>query len=220
VKDLHARLEADAETLGIPLSSAEADHVVAFTALLHRWNGAIRLTGPSDAVTLLREQVIEALLYRPLITRSEAWWDIGSGGGLPALVLAGLEPTITFHLVEPISKKVAFLKQAAITLGLTGRVLVTAGRLADDGAPPADAKHRDGPPRAAMSRATFAPADWFARAAPLVGPDGLVIVTSASPLDAPFASAAEADGRLEARVATLPATGAPRHLALIRVPAA
>ena len=69
-----------------------------------------------------------------------------------------------------------------------------------------------------MSRATFAPTPWFERAAPLVGPGGLVLVASAGPLEEPFARSARAGGRLEERLLRLPSTGAPRHLSLVTVP--
>ncbi len=216
---LHEALEADTATLGLSLTAHEADHLIAFTELLARWNVAIRLAGPSDPRTLLREQVLEALVYRPFIRRSASWWDIGSGGGLPALALAGLEPDVRFHLVEPIGKKVTFLKQAALQLGLGGRVLVSVGRLGDDGGLPPEARRDPAWPRAAMSRATFPPESWYPRAARLVGPGGLVLVASAARLEDAFAREARVDARLAEAALVLPATSAPRHLSLVTVPA-
>jgi 16S rRNA G527 N7-methylase RsmG len=215
---LSAHLHADAAALGVSLNPAEEAHILAFTELLARWNRAVRLAGPSDPLILLREQVVEALAWRALLPLASSWWDVGSGGGLPALVLAGLSPGHRFHLIEPVGKKVAFLKQATVNLGLSARVSVHLGRLDDGATLPPSAAALAAPPRAALSRATFPPERWYALAAPLVGPGGHVLIASATALDQPFAVAARRDGRLAETVAHLPATGAPRWLTHVTVP--
>jgi 16S rRNA (guanine527-N7)-methyltransferase len=216
--DLEALVILDARALGAPLDADQRKRVIAFTHLLEKWNRSIRLTGPSDTATLLREQVLEALAFRPFVAHADAWWDIGSGGGLPALVLALLEPERRFVLVEPIAKKVAFLKHAATAFELNG-VTVLNGRLEDDGRAPPLPPGAPPRPTAAMSRATFAPERWYQHASRLVGPGGLVLVAAAGRPDLGTHGAAGPEVVAE-QAYSLPATGAPRHLMLVRVPTA
>ncbi len=216
---LDALVQRDAEALGVPLEADARARLLEFTGLLEKWNRSIRLVGPSDTTTLLREQVLEALAFQELAAHAEAWWDVGSGGGLPVLVLAMLDPARLFVCIEPIGKKVAFVKHAATQLGLSN-VHVLQGRLEDDGrTPPLSPAVAALPrPRAAMSRATFPPERWIPVASRLVGPAGRVLVAAAERPDAAIAELQAAGGALIAEKAyTLPATGAPRHLALLGV---
>jgi len=94
--------------------------------------------------------------------------DVGSGGGLPAIPLALLRPGLAITLVEPIAKKVAFLRTAIRELGLGDRVSVHVGR--------GEAVARE-TPRAfdvAISRATLAPARWLVLGPKLVRAGGRV----------------------------------------------
>jgi 16S rRNA (guanine527-N7)-methyltransferase len=216
---LDALVQRDAEALGVALDGEARARLLEFTRLLEKWNRNIRLVGPSDTATLLREQVLEALAFRDFAARAEAWWDVGSGGGLPALVLALLDPARRFVCIEPIGKKVAFMKHAATHFGLAN-VHVVQGRLEDDGSPPALGPAASALPRpqAAMSRATFPPDRWVPLASRLVGPGGHVLVASADRPDDAIAACIAAGGELVAEKAyALPATQAPRHLTLLAV---
>lgn len=213
--DLESFVILDALALGATLDADERRRLIAFTHLLEKWNRSIRLTGPSDTVTLLREQVLEALAFRPFVARADAWWDIGSGGGLPALVLALLEPERRFILVEPIAKKVAFLKHAAVQFELPNVIAIN-GRLEDDGGPPRLPSDIGPLPTAAMSRATFAPEKWYQVASRLVGPGGQVLIASAVRPAGLLDKLAPAC--IEETDYQLPATSAPRHLCLVQVP--
>lgn len=211
--DLDAFIILDARALGVTLSEAERARILSFTRLLEKWNRKIRLAGPSDVLVLLREQVLDALAFIPFCREADAWWDIGSGGGLPALVLACLEPERRFALVEPVGKKAAFLVHASQALSLTN-VAIHHGRLEPGGRVP-DLRDGFGPaPRAAMSRATFAPERWYELAAPLAGQGGLVLIAAA---ERPSAFLRSRTIRRE-EAYTLPATGAQRYLGLVEVP--
>lgn len=212
---LGATLEADAAAVGVTLAPAEVDAIVAYGELLARWNRSIRLVGPDDVATILREQIVDALGFVPAVRAlgEASWWDIGAGGGLPGLVLARLVPETRLVMVEPTGKKTAFLSTAAAALGLAN-VVVHQGRVEPRGLirpplPPSVVR-----PRAALSRATFAPKGWLALAAPLVGEGGGVLIATATPDEVPEAVLADpATARWTYRV---PATGAPRALFFTR----
>jgi len=199
-----ARLLDGASRLGVALSDEQAARLARYAELIARWNARIRVVGPSDVATIVDEHVVDALGFARVVARAAApaWYDIGAGAGLPGLVLATLFPETRFVLVEPVSKKSAFMHHAATTLGLDNvEILTTRVEQLPDGGP-----------TAALSRATFAPDEWFLRASALVGQGGLVVVALGQ-LDAPtLRSSAEVVDDY-----TLPFGGAQRTNLLLRV---
>ncbi|MFT7579607.1 MAG: 16S rRNA (guanine527-N7)-methyltransferase [Myxococcota bacterium] len=175
---LSARLTAAAETLAVSVPEGAAEKLLSLVAVLAKWNAKIRLVGPVSAQQILDDHVVDGLGFARIVARTDtaSWWDIGSGAGLPGLVLATLFPRRHFELVEPITKKTAFITTAVRTLGLTNVTVHTTRMelLTPD----------ETSPKGALSRATFAPDAWYARAAELVGPGGQVIVALGS-TDAP-----------------------------------
>lgn len=165
---LAARIADGAAQLGVELPAGAADMLARYAELIARWNARIRVVGPGDVRTIADEHVVDALGFSRIVRRAAApaWYDIGAGAGLPGLVLACLFPETRFVLVEPVGKKSAFMHHAAASLGLTNvEVLTTRIELLPTGGP-----------TAALSRATFAPDEWFERASALVGPGGHVVV--------------------------------------------
>lgn len=96
-----------------------------FSALLKKWNAVQNLVSRETEAALWERHIVDSLQILPLVSRTdERFLDVGSGGGLPALPLAiALKGgPVRFQLVEPISKKVAFLRQAIRELGLAASV--------------------------------------------------------------------------------------------------
>lgn len=106
-----------------------AARLEAYAAELRRWNRAVRLVGPRD-LTGIRLQIADALAPFLLVPPPFPLLDIGSGAGLPALPLALAFPTQDVVCLEPLGKRVSFLRHAVRTLGL-GRVRVVQGRSED-----------------------------------------------------------------------------------------
>jgi 16S rRNA (guanine527-N7)-methyltransferase len=143
------------------------DALLRYGELLLVWNQRINLTAARSVAALIDEQFVDDF---PLARRLEGparVVDIGSGGGLPAIPLALLRPLLRVTLCEPIAKKQAFLRTASRELGLGDRLQVRGDR--------AQALAETRPNfDAAVSRATFPPAEWLTLGPRLVRPGGRV----------------------------------------------
>jgi 16S rRNA (guanine527-N7)-methyltransferase len=116
-------LSERARRIGIALTPEELSQLKSYWDLLIRWNDKINLTAlplrssPEDALDRL---ILEPLAASPLVsTDSIVWFDLGSGGGSPAIPLKILRPAASLTMVESRSRKAAFLIEAARFIGLT-----------------------------------------------------------------------------------------------------
>lgn len=121
---LHGSLAAAAASLRVPISSEQAARLVAFVGLLFHWNGTYNLTAIRDLSGILTHHVIDCLAAVPPLRRqlsqaaSARILDVGSGGGLPGLIFAVMQPEFAVTCIDSVGKKAAFLRQAAATLAL------------------------------------------------------------------------------------------------------
>lgn len=93
---------------------------------LRRWQRAVNLVSPSTLGTAWHRHVQDCLQLRDVVPDAETWLDMGSGGGLPGLVLAA-DDRLSVTLVESDSRKCAFLRHTASRMGI--RVDIREGRL-------------------------------------------------------------------------------------------
>ena len=112
-----AQLLAGAGEMGVPLSEAQAGKLLDYLDLLQKWNKAYNLTAVRDRSAMLTQHLLDSLSIVPHLPPGDLL-DVGSGGGLPGIPLAILQPERSITLIDTVGKKVAFLKQAAMTLGL------------------------------------------------------------------------------------------------------
>jgi 16S rRNA (guanine527-N7)-methyltransferase len=116
-------LRQGAEALGLSLSDAQAQALEAYLALLLKWNQVYNLTAvrkPEDMLThhLLDSLAVLPALKRHLAGRVSRVLDVGSGGGLPGVVLAIMEPAWEVTCVDTVGKKASFVRQVAAELKL------------------------------------------------------------------------------------------------------
>jgi 16S rRNA (guanine527-N7)-methyltransferase len=132
--------------------------------LVVTWNARVDLTAARDERELVDLYLADALVlaarHPPRLEPSEpeTWTDVGSGAGAPGLVLALLRPDLQLTLVEPRAKRIAFLRTAVGSLGLRHPPKLVDRRSSAVLAASSDV---------AVSRATFAPAEWLGEGARL-----------------------------------------------------
>ena len=125
-QDFHARLERAASELGLPLFDGQNSALLDLVTQLVKWNHTYNLTALRSAGQALVNHVFDSLAAVPPLQR---WWerqgrpglrilDVGSGGGLPGIVLAIALPQAQVTCVDAVEKKVAFIRQMAGVLGL------------------------------------------------------------------------------------------------------
>ncbi|MCW6008903.1 16S rRNA (guanine(527)-N(7))-methyltransferase RsmG [Micromonospora sp. CPCC 205371] len=103
-------------------------------------DGVVRgLIGPREAPRLWDRHLLNCAAVVELIPHGAAVVDVGSGAGLPGIVLAIARPDLTVTLVEPLARRVSFLTEAVTALGLDGSVTVVRARAEEcQERPPAD----------------------------------------------------------------------------------
>jgi 16S rRNA (guanine527-N7)-methyltransferase len=193
-------LERDAAALGLSLDEDARNRLRELEGLLAERATEIGLISSSDADRVYERHLLDCLRAAPLLVDADrALIDIGSGAGLPGLVLACARPDLGVTLVDSRRRAGAFLELAVDTLGLP-RVDVRVQRVQEVVAR-ADA---------ATARA-FGPLERsWAAAYPVLRPGGRLIYFAGQSLSDPGRAAAEANP-LPARVETssLIATTAP-----------
>lgn len=110
---------------------------VAYARLLVT-DGVVRgLIGPREAPRIWERHLINCAVIAPLVPNGASVVDVGSGAGLPGIVLAVARPDLSITLVEPLARRTAFLNEAVTALGLESTVTVVRGRAEDvvDGPP-------------------------------------------------------------------------------------
>lgn len=118
------RLQEGISALGLALPPGAEDRLTAYLALLGKWNKTYNLTAirqPAEMVThhLLDSLAVVTVLQKSTPAgRSFRLADVGSGAGLPGVVLAIALPEWSVTLVDAVEKKAAFQRQVKIELGL------------------------------------------------------------------------------------------------------
>ncbi len=116
-------LQAGAAELGLPLAPAQFEQLLAYLALIQKWNQVYNLTAVRDPQEMLTHHLLDSLtavapLLRHTQGRPAKVLDVGSGGGLPGAVLAICRPELDVSCVDTVGKKAAFIQQVAATLKL------------------------------------------------------------------------------------------------------
>ena len=119
-----ATLKAAAHPLELPYLPGQIDSLLRYLSLLQRWNATYNLTAVRDPAQMLVQHLVDCLavvspLRRELGGHAGArLLDVGSGAGLPGLVVAVTCPALQVVCVDTVGKKAAFVRQAALELGL------------------------------------------------------------------------------------------------------
>jgi 16S rRNA (guanine527-N7)-methyltransferase len=112
------------------LQAGEFERLEQYYQLLSRWNGRINLT--SLSLPDFPASTLDRLMVEPLVAASlledlpVAWFDLGSGGGSPAIPLKIVRPAGRLTMVESSSRKTAFLREAVRVVGLSDTLVLDA----------------------------------------------------------------------------------------------
>ncbi len=115
------RIAAACATLGLAPTPTQGEQLLAFLDLLQRWNATYNLTAVREPEAMLTQHLADCLaIVGPLRARCSRGrvLDVGSGGGLPGVVLAVMAPELDVTCVDAVGKKAAFVRQAAGALKL------------------------------------------------------------------------------------------------------
>lgn len=121
-----ARLEDASDQLGLALTAPQMQGLMDYLALLQRWNKIYNLTALRKPDEMLSHHLLDCLAILPPLRRwlaqaavpAPRLLDVGSGAGLPGVLLALLQPSWAVHCVDTVSKKVGFIRQVALELRL------------------------------------------------------------------------------------------------------
>ena len=119
----HLALLSAAQALGLDLPAATAERLLAYLDMLQQWNKVYNLTALRDPAEMFSHHLVDCLAVLPALARHALGrplrlLDVGSGGGLPGVVLAITHPQWQVSCVDTVSKKAGFIRQVAAELGL------------------------------------------------------------------------------------------------------
>ncbi|HTI18369.1 MAG TPA: 16S rRNA (guanine(527)-N(7))-methyltransferase RsmG [Trinickia sp.] len=120
-------LRSGAAELGVVLSDKQCGQLLDYVALLAKWNSVYNLTAIRDPRQMLIQHILDSLSIVPHVAARECTsiLDVGSGGGLPGVVLAVVSPETAVTLNDIVQKKTAFQAQVRAELKLANLSVVT-----------------------------------------------------------------------------------------------
>jgi 16S rRNA (guanine527-N7)-methyltransferase len=121
-------LDSGLAELRLDLDSVQKDRLLGYLGLIQKWTQVYNLTAVRDPAEMLTHHLLDSLavlspLARELVGLPKQGdglrlLDVGSGAGLPGIVIAICRPDITVHCVDTVAKKAAFIQQVAVSLKL------------------------------------------------------------------------------------------------------
>lgn len=135
--DLKHILQQGLQQMGIGLGTGQQLLLLEFVTLLRKWNSTYNLTALRDEQSVISHHILDSLTLLPYVVGARGLVDVGSGGGMPGIPTAIARPDLPVALLDANSKKISFLQQAVIELGLdnvqviTGRVEAMVGEQFD-----------------------------------------------------------------------------------------
>lgn len=197
-------LDSGIRQLQLELPEGSNERLLSYVTALQKWNSAYNLTAIRDPKDMVVKHLLDSLAVSPHV-RSGSLLDVGTGAGLPGLVLAMVRPDLQVDLLDSNSKKTRFLVQMAAQFGLKN-VKVHHARV----------EQAMLPPQAQIISRAFASLNDFAHwCGHLMTDDGLLLAMKGlypqdeiDALPAPFAVR-------ETHVLTVPYLAEARHLVVI-----
>lgn len=122
---LQRLLEEGIKELGLQVSVSQRSQLMDYLALMFKWNAVYNLTSLRDPLQMVTHHLLDSLAAVPAFEGSSNILDVGSGGGLPGIVLAITRPDMKVSMIDTVHKKTAFLTQVKAELGLSNTAVYT-----------------------------------------------------------------------------------------------
>ncbi len=128
---LAARIGAGSLQLGLAPTTAQLDRFVAYIRLIQQWNATYNLTAVRGATDMVSHHVLDSLAAAAAIIRARGagagkrLLDVGTGAGLPGLIIAAVSPEREVVCIDSVGKKTAFVRQATALLQLKNVTVLT-----------------------------------------------------------------------------------------------
>ena len=188
------------------VSQEQQEKLLAYLDLLYKWNRVYSLTALKADDQAVSHHLLDSLSILPFVPTGNLL-DVGSGGGTPGIPLAIARPELTVTLLDSNTKKAAFLRQAAIELGLNN-IAVHSGRV--------EQYHPDTGFAAITSRAFAELADFVSLSKHLLAPGGRWLAMKGVRPEEEMARLPDDVGVDAAYPLTVPGIDGERHLVVLR----
>lgn len=116
---LSQKLSDGISQLGLTLEDAQCQRLLDYLGMLSKWNSVYNLTSIRDPLQMVTQHLLDSLTVLPAFNSAKNILDVGSGGGLPGIVLSIARPDARVSLIDTVQKKTAFLTQVKSELGLS-----------------------------------------------------------------------------------------------------
>jgi len=123
---LAAVLEEGIAAMHLDVSPAQREKLMDYLALMFKWNSVYNLTSLRDPMQMVTHHLLDSLAAVPAFAQAHNVLDVGSGCGLPGIVLAIVRPDMKVSMIDTVHKKTAFLTQVKAELGLSNVTVYTA----------------------------------------------------------------------------------------------
>lgn len=107
------------DQLGLALDKAQQEKLLAYVALLAKWNKVYNLTAVREPERMVGLHILDSLSLLPFLANTKSILDVGSGGGLPGICIAIAAPILDVVMLDSLQKKTTFVRQAIGELGLS-----------------------------------------------------------------------------------------------------
>jgi 16S rRNA (guanine527-N7)-methyltransferase len=121
---LEDMLHAGVTALNLNLSAEQEQKLLAYVALLDKWNKVYNLTAVREPEAMITQHLLDSLAVLPQLGAGKTLVDVGAGAGLPGIPLAIARPDLRVTLSDSSHKKTTFMQQACVELGLNNATVV------------------------------------------------------------------------------------------------
>ena len=101
----------------LSVTPAQQSQLLAYVALLHKWNKAYNLTSVRDPKEMLIKHILDSIVVSQSL-QGQRFIDVGTGPGLPGIPLSIVMPNCQFTLLDSLGKRIRFIRQVVHELGL------------------------------------------------------------------------------------------------------